>query len=73
MIIMKTKEVSDLRSRYPFMGEVLRMIERGEKIDANSPYYNTYLMARQRGFVERVGFRKDKIVVSAKGKDFQGR
>lgn len=50
---MQKSEVKDINDSHPFMGTVLRMIKAGEKITKDSPFYQTYLLARQRGFVER--------------------
>ena len=70
---MQEGEVLDISSSYPFMGKVLKMIDAGEKIESNSPFYETYLLARQRGFVERVGDDKETIIVSDRGKEFLAR
>lgn len=52
---MKRGEIEDISLMHPFMGVVLGMIDQGESITQGSPFYDTYLMARQRGFVERTG------------------
>jgi len=67
---MQEGEVSDISKGHPLMGVVLKMIESGEKIEKDGPFYSTYLLARQRGFVERVGADKETIAVSARGNEF---
>jgi len=67
---MHSKEVNDLNNMYPLMGHVIRMIENGENITSDSPFYQTYLAARQRGLVYRIGEDGKKISSSPRAKDF---
>lgn len=67
---MKEEEIKDINTNYPFIGLVLGMIRKGDKITSESPYFKDYLLARQRGFVERTGEKKDTIVVSKRGEEF---
>ena len=68
---MKSGEVDDLNARYPFLSEVLRIIQGGGTIGQDSPYWDTYLIARQRGLVERVGENKRTIAESDRGREFR--
>jgi len=70
---MKEQEIEDINSTYPWMSVVLRMIENGESISQDSQFYQTYLLARSRGFVERIGEDMTTIVVSDRGREFLSR
>lgn len=67
---MRNQEVEDIENTHRFMSVVLEMVKRGAKIHRDGPFYQTYLLARQRGFVERTGPLKMTIVVSERGEDF---
>ena len=67
---MKEGEIKDINKRYPLMRFLLRRILEGEEIKQGDPNYDAYLMARQRGFVERTGKDMKKIVVSDRGQEF---
>lgn len=67
---MKEGEIKDIKKNYPFVAVVLRMIENGESITQDSHLWLSYLLARQRGFVERTGSDGNTIVVSERGKEF---
>ncbi|MCB9800562.1 MAG: hypothetical protein H6773_00030 [Pseudomonadales bacterium] len=67
---MREGEVLYITNNHPFMAEVLRMVDRAEAITSESPFYQTYLLARQRGFVKRVGVDGEAIIVSDRGKEF---
>lgn len=67
---MHNREADDLNSMYPLMGHVIRMVENGESITPDSPYYQTYLAARQRGLVHRTGKDGKKIEPSPRAKTF---
>lgn len=70
---MKEQEIEDINSTYPWMSVVLRMIENGESISQDSQFYQTYLLARSRGFVERIGEDMTTIVVSDRGRELLSR
>jgi hypothetical protein len=67
---MHSKEVNDLNNMYPLMGHVIRMIENGENITPDSPFYQTYLAACQLGLVYRTGEDGKKISSSPRANDF---
>jgi hypothetical protein len=67
---MRVREVLDISRNYPFMAEVLRIVDGGEPITSESPFYQTYLLARQRGFIKRVGDDGKTIIVSDRGREF---
>lgn len=67
---MKIKEVTDLTGVYPLLSTVLRIISQGKIIREEDPMWPTYLIARQRGLVQRIGDRKEIIDVSPRGVDF---
>lgn len=68
---MKAGEVQDLNKLYPLLPVVLNMIDQGENIDTDSPLRATYLMARQRGLVGRIGEDKTGIAVTGRGEEFR--
>ena len=70
---MKEGEISEINNRYPFMKSLLRRILQGDKVQQGDPFYDTYLMARQRGFVKRTGEDMKTIVVSERGEEFLDR
>jgi hypothetical protein len=67
---MKEGEVKDINKKYPLMRFVLGLVGKGEKITSDSPFYETRLMARQRGFTGRDKTNPEKRVVSDRGKEF---
>jgi hypothetical protein len=67
---MQDGEVKAINDSHPFMSTVLRMIGNNQRIEMDNPLFPTYMVARQRGFVERTGETKEQIVVSARGKLF---
>lgn len=68
---MNEAEINNLKDMYPLLSHVLRMIEQGESIKQESPYWDTYLIARQRGLVMRTGEDKSTIAVSPRGGTYQ--
>ena len=68
---MKSGEINDLNAQYPFLSHVLRILSEGGTIDQDSPYWDTYLIARQRGLVHRVGDDKRTITESPRGQEFR--
>lgn len=67
---MQKGEVEAINNSDPFMPTVLRMIGNGKEIGMGSPFFQTYMVARQRGFVKRIGETKEQIVVSERGELF---
>jgi len=67
---MKFKEAHYLKATYPFLSIVLQMISRGVIIKESDPFWPTYLIARQRGLVERMGPSKEIIGISNRGKEY---
>jgi len=63
---MHEREVGDLKNQYPFLNQVLRMVENGEEIPEG--FRDTYLIARQRGLVGRK--RDGEVEVSNRGFTF---
>lgn len=70
---MHQNEIEYLKQHYPLIGEVLRSLIEGEKITADSPLWDTYLMARQRGLVQREGDDKLLIKPSTRGDEYMSR
>lgn len=68
---MHPSEASDLSESYPFLDEILRMVESGEVIELGHPLYETYLLARQRGLVQRIGKEGEKVVPSPRAEEYR--
>lgn len=67
---MHDNEVKYLSEKYPLIGEVLRRLVEGETITEDSPFWETYLIARQRGLVHREGEDLSLIRPSSRGEEY---
>ena len=68
---MKEQEAVDLNTQHPFLRSVLRMVDAGKPIGSESPFWDTYLIARQRGLVHRVGADGKTIESSDRAEQFR--